>query len=45
MVKAGTNSQRISHYNVLRTMLDMYGLPALGESVNARAIKGVWKKR
>lgn len=45
MVKAGTNSQRINHYNVLRTLLDMYGLPALGESANAQAIKGVWKKR
>jgi phosphatidylinositol-3-phosphatase len=45
MVKQDTNSQRINHYNVLRTMLDMYGLPALGESVNALAIKGVWKKR
>ena len=45
MVKAGTNSQRINHYNVLRTMLDMYGLPALGESVDAQPIKGVWKKR
>ncbi|NOT99975.1 MAG: acid phosphatase [Gallionella sp.] len=45
MVKAGTNSQRINHYNVLRTMLDMYGLPALGESVDAQVIKGVWKKR
>jgi acid phosphatase len=45
MVKAGTNSQRINHYNVLRTMLDMYGLPALGESVDVQPIKGVWKKR
>ena len=45
MVKAGTNSQRINHYNVLRTMLDMYGLPALGESADAQPINGVWKKR
>ncbi len=45
MVKAGTNSQRINHYNVLRTMLDMYGLPALGESADAQPIKSVWKKR
>jgi acid phosphatase len=44
MVKAGNNSQRINHYNVLRTMLDMYGLPAMGESADAQAIKGVWKK-
>ena len=45
MVKQGTSAQRINHYNVLRTMLDMYGLPAIGESANAQAIKGVWKKR
>ena len=45
MVKAGTNSQRINHYNVLRTMLDMYGLPALGESADAQPITGVWRKR
>lgn len=45
MVKAGTNSQHINHYNVLRTMLDMYGLPALGESADTQTIKGVWEKR
>jgi acid phosphatase len=45
MVKAGTNSQHINHYNVLRTMLDMYGLPALGESANTQVITGIWKKR
>ena len=46
MVKAGgTSSQRIDHYSVLRTMLDFYGLPALGESRDVEAIKGVWKKR
>jgi phosphatidylinositol-3-phosphatase len=45
MVKQGTSAQRINHYNVLRTMLDMYGLPALGESADTSVIKGVWKKR
>jgi hypothetical protein len=45
MVKPGTNSQRINHYNVLRTMLDFYGLPSLGASRDAEAIKGIWKKR
>lgn len=45
MVNAGTSAQRIDHYNVLRTLLDFYGLPALGASRDAEAIKGVWKKR
>jgi phospholipase C len=44
MVKAGsTSAQRIDHYSVLRTLLDFYGLPALGESRDVEAIKGVWK--
>jgi acid phosphatase len=42
MVKAGKSDQRINHYNVLRTMLDLYGLSALGASSDAEAIKGVW---
>ena len=44
MVKAGTSPQRINHYSVLRTLLDFYGLPALGESRDAEAIKDVWKR-
>lgn len=42
MVKAGKSAQRINHYNVLRTLLDLYDLPALGASSDAEAIKGVW---
>ena len=44
MVLAGKSDQLINHYNVLRTMLDFYGLPALGASSDAEAIKGVWLK-
>ena len=44
MVKSGESSQRIDHYNVLRTLLDIYELPALGASREAEAIKGVWKE-
>ena len=44
MMKAGTSAQRIDHYNVLRTLLDFYNLPALGASHDREAIKGVWKK-
>jgi hypothetical protein len=46
MVKAGKSSaQRINHYSVLRMLLDMYDLPALGESHDVEAINGVWEKR
>ncbi|HEX5338747.1 MAG TPA: alkaline phosphatase family protein [Gallionella sp.] len=44
MVKPGLSDQRIDHYNVLRTLLGFYGLPAPGEARDAEAIKGVWKK-
>jgi len=42
MVRSGTSDQRINHYNVLRTLLDFYNLPPIGESANAEAIKGIW---
>ncbi|MEO8331215.1 MAG: alkaline phosphatase family protein [Gallionella sp.] len=45
MVQAGKSDQRINHYNVLRTMLDFYSLPALGASADAEAIKGVWQEQ
>lgn len=45
MVKPGESSQRIDHYNVLRTLLDIYELPALGASAEAEKIKGIWKMR
>ena len=44
MVLAGKSAQLINHYNVLRTLLDFYGLPALGASSNSEAIKGAWKE-
>jgi len=43
MMKQGISMQRIDHYSVLRTLLDFYGLPALGASQEAQPIKGVWK--
>jgi acid phosphatase len=43
MVKAGTSTQRIDHYSVLRTLLDFYGLPAIGASRDAASIRGIWK--
>ena len=45
MVKSGEHAQRIDHYNVLRTLLDFYGVPAINESRDAEPITGVWKTR
>ncbi|TVZ92891.1 alkaline phosphatase family protein [Streptomyces sp. BK340] len=42
-VKAGhQSSTQISHYNVLRTLEDMYGLPALGNAADKSAITDAW---
>jgi phosphatidylinositol-3-phosphatase len=43
MVKPGKYSETINHYNILRTIEDMYGLPHLGKSATAKAITDVWK--
>lgn len=45
MVKRGESGQRIDHHAVLRTLLDFYGLPALGASRNAVPIGNVWKRQ
>jgi acid phosphatase len=42
MVKQGVYAQRIDHYSVLRTVLDMYGLAPLGASARVPAIDFVW---
>jgi acid phosphatase len=42
MVKKGVYAQRIDHYSVLRTILDMYGLPQIGKSPTAALIDFVW---
>ena len=42
-IKAGTtNAQAFNHYGLLRTIEDMYGLPAINNAVNAAPITGVW---
>ena len=41
-VQVGTNNASISHYNVLRTLEDMYGLPPANNAANATDITGVW---
>jgi acid phosphatase len=41
-VKPGTYAQPISHYNVLSTLEEMYGLPKLGLAARAPAITDIW---
>ena len=41
-VKPGAYGQPISHYNVLSTVEQMYGLPKSGLAANAPAIADVW---
>jgi hypothetical protein len=43
MVRPGRYGQRIDHYSLLRTLLDMYGLAPLGESANRQAVDFVWR--
>ena len=43
MAKRGNSAQRIGHYNILRTISEMYGLPNLNESAHVKPITGVWK--
>lgn len=44
MVRPGRSRQAIDHYTLLRTLSDMYGLPRLGESAQARPILDGWDK-
>lgn len=41
-VSAGTYSQRITHYNVLRTIEELYQLPYAGASADSSAIQNIW---
>ncbi|HEY1428748.1 MAG TPA: alkaline phosphatase family protein [Candidatus Tumulicola sp.] len=42
-VKPGQYSQTVNHYNVLRTIEDLFGLSPLGSAASASPIKGVIK--
>jgi titin len=42
MVKPGSYPETINHYNVLRTIEDMYGLPHIGNSATATPILDCW---
>jgi hypothetical protein len=41
-VKTGTYAEPISHYNVLSTLEQMYGLPKTGYAAKAPAITDIW---
>ncbi len=43
MVKPGRYSQRIDHYNVLRTLEDAYGLAPTGKAAMVAPIAGCWR--
>lgn len=43
MVRPGRYEARIDHYSVLRTLTQMYGLPALGNAAGSDPITQVWK--
>lgn len=43
MVKPGQYAERINHFNVLRTLEDMYGLPAANNSANVTSITDCWQ--
>ena len=43
MVQAGRYDEKISHYNVLRTIEDLYGLSHSGASADAAPITTIWK--
>lgn len=41
--KTGLSDQPITHYSILRTIEDMYGLPYLGEDAKAVPLNGIWQ--
>lgn len=44
MVRPGLYQMPLNHYNLLRTVEDMYGLKPLGKSAGVQSIAGVWRK-
>lgn len=44
MVKQGQFTETINHFNVLRTLEDLYGLTHAGSAASATAIADVWKQ-
>ncbi|MBD5636045.1 MAG: acid phosphatase [Candidatus Eremiobacteraeota bacterium] len=44
MVKPGRYSERVDHFNTLRTLEDMYGLQRTGAAAHAAPIADCWKR-
>jgi hypothetical protein len=42
MVAPGDDNQRVDHYSILRTIEDMYALPAIGKAADAAPMRGIW---
>lgn len=42
-VQPGGYSRPIDHYDVLRTVADLFGIPAPGNAAKARPITGIWR--
>jgi phosphatidylinositol-3-phosphatase len=42
MVRPAAVTQRIDHYNILRTIEDMYHLAPLGHAASVPPITGIW---
>lgn len=45
MVRPGRYGQLITHYNVLSTIEDAYGVPRIGSAATSGRVTGVWKSR
>jgi len=43
MVKTGQFNEKLNHYNLLRTLEDLYGLAHAGESKTVESIMSIWK--
>jgi phosphatidylinositol-3-phosphatase len=41
-VKPGSYSTRVTHYGILRTLLDMYALPCVGSACGAAPLTSIW---
>jgi phosphatidylinositol-3-phosphatase len=44
MVRPGDMGGRVDHYTLLRTIEDMYGLPALGGAAHTAPLTGIWQR-
>jgi hypothetical protein len=43
-IRPGQYAQRITHYSVLRTLEDLFGLQPLGHAAEAEPITGIWSR-